>query len=325
MPTLLAALSEESLSESRLNRIREAAGSDYHVVRTTDEREAREHMDDAEIAFGWFPPSLLPEADALQWIQSWAAGADWLFDREELTAKPDLVVTTSSGVHAAPVAEHALGMLAMLARRFPSMLDAQRERRWTGDDYTYDTMMELTGGTLVLVGTGAIGQRIARLAAALDMHIVGVRRTPSGEPVPPISETVGPERLHDALATADATVVTLPKTRETEGLFDQAAFATMKPGALFVNVGRGEVVQESALVEALQSGPLRGAGLDVFEDEPLPEDSPLWTLENVVLTPHIAGITPHYPERAATLFIENLRRWRRGKPLNNVADRAHGY
>ena len=325
MPTLLAALSEESLSESHLNRIREAAGDDYHVVRTTDEREAREHVDDAEVAFGWFPPSLLPEADALQWIQSWAAGTDWLFDREELTAKPDLVVTTSSGVHAAPVAEHVLGMLTMLARRFPSMLEAQRERRWAEDDYTYDTMMELTGGTLVLVGTGAIGQRIARLASALDMHITGVRRTPSAGPVPHITETVGPEQLHDALATADATVVTLPKTPKTEGLFDQAAFAAMKPGALFVNVGRGEVVREKALVEALRAGHLRGAGLDVFEDEPLPADSPLWAMANVALTPHVAGITPHYPERATTLFIENLRRWRRGLPLNNLADRGHGY
>ena len=324
MPTLLVALTEESLPASYLDTIRTAAGETYRVVRAAEKDEVRKHVAEVEIALGWFPPALLPEASALRWIQSWAAGADWLFDQADLSASPDLTVTTASGVHPKPIAEHVLGLLVMLARRLPQMIAAQRARDWSGEDFDNDSVKELAGSTLVLVGVGAIGQRIARLADALDMKVVGVRHDPS-KGAPHVADMKGTDRLHEALGAADLVVVTLPDTDETEDLFDEAAFAAMKPGAFFVNVGRGEVVEQAALVDALHSGHLGGAGLDVFEEEPLPEDSPLWAMENVVITPHVAGLTPHYAERVTTIFVENLERYRRGEALENVADPERGY
>ena len=324
MPTLLVALTEEHLPAPCLGTIREAAGDAYRVVRAAEEDAVREHAAEAEIAFGWFPPALLEEASALRWIQSWAAGADWLFDQANLSARPGLTVTTASGVHPKPIAEHVLGLLVMLARRFPQMLAAQREHRWAGDDLGNADVWELSGSTLALVGVGAIGQRIARLADALDVKVVGVRHDPS-KGAPHVAEMKGTDQLRETLGAADLVVVTLPETDETKGLFDEAAFAAMKPRALFVNVGRGEVVEQNALVAALQSGRLGGAGLDVFADEPLPEDSPLWAMDNVVVTPHVAGLTPHYAERATAIFVENLERYRRGDALENVADPERGY
>lgn len=323
-PVLLVALEEEALPEAQLERIREAAGEAYRVVRATGEDAIREVLGDVEVAFGWFPPALLPEAGALRWVQSWAAGTDWIFGREEIASKPDLVVTTASGVHPQPIAEHVLGMLVMLARRFRPMMDAQRERRWSGEEHDNWDTTELSGSTLVVVGTGAIGRRIAAVAGAVGMRPLGVRRDPS-KSVPEVEEMFGTDRLREALGKADAVVSTLPGTEETEGLFDAAAFGAMKKGALFVNVGRGEVADEEALVRALRSGKLGGAGLDVFEEEPLAESSPLWQMENVVLTPHVAGLTPHYAERATRIFTEDLARWQRGEELQNVASRDRGY
>lgn len=323
-PVLLVALKEKALPEPALGRIRQAAGGTYRVVRATGEDAIREHLERVEIAFGWFPPALLPEAKALRWVQSWAAGTGWIFGHEEIESRPELVVTTASGVHPKPIAEHTVGMLVMLARRFRPMMDAQRKRHWSGRQYDAWSMMELAGSTVTVVGTGAIGQRVAEVADAMGMRVLGVRRDPSKD-VSEVDEMFGTQELHEALHEADAVVSTLPKTPETEGLFDEEAFDAMKAGALFVNVGRGEVADEEALAEALRTGALGGAGLDVFEEEPLPEDSPLWEMENVVITPHVAGLTPHYAERTVALFIDNLARWQQREALRNVADRERGY
>lgn len=325
MPSaLLVALEEETLPEPQLERIRETAGEAYRVVRATEEDAIREVLDDVEVAFGWFPTALLPEADALRWIQSWAAGTDWILGCEEIDAKPDLVVTTASGVHPQPIAEHVLGLLVMLARRFRPMMEAQRAHRWTKDAHDNWGMTELSGSTLLVVGTGAIGRRIAAVAGAVGMRPLGMRRDASKD-VPEVEEMFATDELHEALAQADAVVSTLPDTEETQDLFDAAAFNAMKPEALFVNIGRGGVVDESALVEALRSGALGGVGLDVFDEEPLAEDSPLWDFENVVITPHVAGLTPHYAERATDIFLEELQRWQQDEELENAVSRERGY
>lgn len=177
---------------------------------------------------------------------------------------------------------------------------------------------------MLLLGTGAIGARTARLAQAFGMRVVGVRRNPDKE-VEHIGEMVALDNLAQALPGADFVVLTLPLTKDTRHLIGETELRTLKDTAILVNIGRGGLIDESALVRALQEGWLAGAGLDVFETEPLPKDSPLWNMDNVIITPHVAGDTPHYDERALAIFLENLRRYHKKEPLTHVVDKRLGY
>ena len=184
-------------------------------------------------------------------------------------------------------------------------------------------MAELLGKRLVVIGAGSIGERVIRLAGAFGMSAVAVRQ--SGRETPGALRTVTPDRMAGELAEADAVVAALPGTDATYRMLDANAFGAMKRGAVFVNVGRGETVDQHDLVEALQSGQVGAAGLDVVEDAPLPTSSPLWDMDNVILTPHVSGETPHYAERALGLFADNLERWRAGGDLRNRVDLEAGY
>lgn len=321
MPTLLVCLSDDQLAD--LDRVRELA-PEFEIVRTRSKDDIRPHLGEVTVALGYFPPALVADAPALNWIQSWSAGLDWLIEHEafDASAHPDLVVTSASGVHAVPIGEHVFAMLLAVARDLPRALRDQRDRRWgTSDDY--DGVFEWLGKRLVMIGAGAIGERVIRLAAAFGMTAVAVRR--SGRETPGALRTVTPDRMADELAEADAVVAALPATDATYRMLDADVFGAMKRGAVFVNVGRGETVDQHDLVEALRSGQVGAAGLDVVADEPLPESSPLWTMDNVVVTPHVAGDTPHYAERALGLFADNLDRWRAGDDLRNRVDLGAGY
>jgi phosphoglycerate dehydrogenase-like enzyme len=177
---------------------------------------------------------------------------------------------------------------------------------------------------MLLVGLGAIGRQTALVASALGMHVSGMRRT-KGKAVPGVEQLVEQSQLLEALPKADFVVLTIPLTHETRHMFDTQAFAVMKPGAILINIGRGATIDEAAMIAALQTGRLGGAGLDVFETEPLPADSALWGMENVLITAHYSGSTPHYDQRAFEIFLDNLERYVRGLPLRNVVDKQRGY
>lgn len=329
MPTLLVCLDALALSDRQLDEIR-ADAPGYDVVRATGEAAVRLHLDAIEIALGRFPPALVAQAPRLRWIQSWSAGLNWLVDDEAFSAEAahDITITSASGVHAVPIGEHVLALLLALARNLRTAIQAQDARVWASKDGPFvtsnETVFELAGKTLVLLGVGSIGTRVIRLATAFGMTVVAVRHS-ANKQTPGANRTVGTESLLDVLPEADAVVVTLPLTDETRALVGTEAFEAMKPSAVLVNVGRGEVVVEAALVAALREGRIAGAGLDVFEEEPLPPESPLWAMPNVIVTPHSAGDTPHYAERALGIFVDNLSRYRDGRDLVNVVDPARGY
>ena len=224
-----------------------------------------------------------------------------------------MAVTTSSGVHAVPLAEFAvLGLLA-IAKDLPGLAAAQRAHSWPA---VKRPLRELHGQTLVLVGLGDIGREVARLGKALGMRTVGVRRH-AGDPPPSTDEVHAADRLPELAGRADAMVVSLPLTDQTAGLLDRATIERLPPSCIFVNVGRGGVVDEAALVDALRERRIAGAVLDVFASEPLPPDSPLWTLPNVLVSPHAAALSEHENQRIVELFVANLRRFLAGEPLEN--------
>lgn len=255
-------------------------------------------------------------SDRLRWVQATAAGAG-----EQVRAaglRPDelqrVLITSSSGVHAVPLAEFCLLGLLAFAKNLTRILADQRARRW--DHYA---MGELRGRTVAVIGLGRIGEEVARLAAAFGARILGINRSGVSD-CPHVHETHRLDRLGEVLRDADAVVISLPFTDETSGLIDHAAIAQMKPGATIVNVGRGGVIDDVALVDALRTRRLAGAALDVHAVEPLPADHPLWDLPNVLITPHTAALSVRENERIVELFTENLSRFLRGDELISRVD-----
>jgi phosphoglycerate dehydrogenase-like enzyme len=320
--TILLAFEPDTLTAAQVARVREVAPDDASVVMTRDRDEIQAILDHVEVAAGWFPATLLPQASSLRWYQQWSAGADWLLRHPE-AAEADFVLTSTSGIHAIQITEHIFAFLLAFARELPQALEAQRHQRWVPIDH-HEGVFELAGKTMLLVGVGAIGERTAQVATALDMRVLGVRRDPTVG-VPGVDAMVGPDRLLDLLPQADVVVVTVPLTEETRGMIAERELRAMNSTAIIVNIGRGGTIEEEALARALREGWIAGAGLDVFETEPLPQESPLWDLENVIITSHYAGLTPHYHERALEIFLDNLERYAAGRPLRNVVDKDLGY
>lgn len=281
----------------------------------------------AEVLFGI--PAESPErlawavrsAPGLRFVQATAAGAGQQVRRAELTADEleRVAISSASGVHAVPLAEWSIFGLLAFTKQLPRLRRDAVERRW--EHYPLD---ELRGKTLLVVGVGAIGLEVARLASAFGMRIVGVKRQ-RGEALPHVDAVHPPEQLRELVGGAHAIVVTLPLTNETRGLIDRETIGRMRDGAIFVNVGRGKVVDEEALIEALRSGKLAGAALDVTAKEPLPPESPLWEMENVIISPHTAALSWHENERIVELFAENLRRYLSGEDLLSRVDTSVFY
>jgi phosphoglycerate dehydrogenase-like enzyme len=265
------------------------------------------------------PEGLTGLAPRLRWLQTVGAGLGQ-YDEPALE-RAGVVLTNAAGVGAVPIAEFALGRLLQVWKGFDELGERQRARRW--DRFPTRT---LAGCTLGIVGLGAIGSALARRARAFEMRVIGLRRRyQPGERSPVADELCGPADLHRLLAASDAVVVAAPETPETRGLIDRAALAALKPGAVLCNVARGSLVDEPALIEALRSGRLRAAILDVASQEPLPADHPLWSAPNLWISPHCSASLDNYGELVLEFFAANLERYARGEPLHNVVDPSAGY
>ena len=296
------------------------------------------------IFFGnYLAPAALRRARALRWIQTVGAGVDVLLSAE--LAATDIVVTNTSGAFAVQMAEHALSLMFALARRLPQAVRSQSARRYVPEPR--DELFELTGKTLGIVGFGDVGQALARRARGIGMRVIAARRRPRGSPtahaltpelwLDPLAgseggdpsaladEVLGPDRLDDLLRESDVVANVVPLTPATARLFGREQFARMRPTACFINVGRGETVDQDALIDALRDGAIAAAGLDVTTPEPLPPDSPLWAMPNVILTAHYAGWSDTMLERIYAIFLDNLGRFDRGEPLRNQVDVRAGY
>lgn len=251
-------------------------------------------------------------APNLEWLHIGFAGTDTPIFRELMDR--GVTVTNSSGAAAEPIAQTAIAGMLALNREFPRWAELQRRHEWKRQQHAPP---DLRGQTMVVVGLGAIGEHIARFARAFGLHVIGVRRTPAS-PADGIDEWAPPERLHEVLPRADWLAITVPLTPQTHHLIDAAALALLPRGAHILNVARGAIVDEAALVEALQTGHLGGAYLDVFEVEPLPETSPLWDMPNVIVTPHDSNASAGNAARFDAIFAEQLELWATGKPLTRA-------
>jgi phosphoglycerate dehydrogenase-like enzyme len=291
-----------------------------------DERRWTSLLAEAEVLFDFdrtHMEDLSERAPSLSWVQATSAGIGQLVAKHRYAERmPETVFTTASGVHAIPLAEYTLMSILMFRRKVPQMLTDQRELRWRRFAST-----DLTGRSLVVVGVGSIGREVARLASSFGMRTIGVKRTVAGvDPASLHVEALYPfNELHAALGGAEHVVLSAPHTPETERMIGATELALLASGAIVVNVARGALIDESALVDALESGHVGGAALDVFQEEPLSPDSPFWAIPNVLVCSHSAGTSDHENERITDIFCENLRRYLAGEPLLNVLDTATMY
>lgn len=285
---------------------------------------------------------VLPEPEQvprLKWVHVHYAGIDHLLNKP-LISERSVTLTTSSGIHATNMTEYVFMMMLAFGHRLPTMLNYQADGDWPDEQKFLRFMpVELRGSTVGIVGYGSIGREIARVARAFGMEVLAMKRDvrhpsdPHSYVMPGTGDPDGdyfhrlypPEALGTMVRDCDFVIVTTPLTESTRLMFDAAAFEAMKPSAYLINVGRGGVVDEVALLKALQSGQIAGAAMDVFASEPLPADSPLWKQRNLIISPHIAGNTGDYNEKAAAMFIENLKRYLAGDTLFNRVDYERGY
>ena len=298
---------------------------EMRIVHLPDRNGLERELADADIFMGYsLEAKLLPGAPKLKWIHAVSAGVTQ-FLYPELRER-GLIVTNATTVHCLPIAEHILGMLVALARRFPDSLRYQQQAEWAQNKLWMSPIKprELRGQVVLFIGFGAIGRETARLIRALEVRIWAV--THSGRANSELAErALGPSQLHQVLPEADFVVIAAPDTPQTRNILGARELAMMKRSAYLINVARGTLIEEPALLAALQEKRIAGAALDVTVTEPLPSDSPLWKLENVFITPHVSGATENTWEREEELMAENLKRWLAGRELRNIVDLARGY
>jgi phosphoglycerate dehydrogenase-like enzyme len=298
---------------------------DLEVVHLRSYADLGQHITDTDILMTWsIRPEQVLAARKLKWIYSPAAAVHALLIPEVVNS--DIMVTNGSDVHGGVVAEHAVALVLAMAKRLPSAVLYQRGKRWAQEELwnEHPRPREVKGATLLVIGLGTIGRGVAEMASALGIHVLAVRENPqkgSGA----AHEVFAFEHLNEVLPRADFVIVAAPLTEKTRASISVRQFELMKRDAYFINVSRGALVDEPALVDALQKGTIGGAALDVFAEEPLPQDSPLWSLPNVLITPHSAAFTDRQWERHYVLFCDNLRRFRAGKPLLSTVDKCRGY
>ena len=301
--------------------------SAHTFIDVWDREALRGALPDADAAFAAFlDRDLVPSLSRLRWLQAPAAGVGHLLS-DELIASP-IVLTSARGVRARAIAEHVLGMTIALARQLPLVFRRQAAHHWALDEIeAAGSVRTLRGRRLTIVGLGSIGLEIARLAAPFGLRVSAVRKH-ADAPVPDdvhLDEVVAPDQLLDLLGRTDALVLSTALTPETRSLIDRRALDAIKRGALLINIGRGKLVDDDAVVDALVDGRLGGAALDVFTREPLDPASPYWDLPNVIITPHMSGAMEDYWTPLVALFADNLRRFEAGHPLVNVVDKRAGY
>lgn len=313
-----------NIPEAHVRRLRERFPH-HRFAHARDAAETDALAADAEIAFSsLIRRSTLAAAPRLKWIHSPAAGVgSMLFP--EMLASP-VVLTNSRGTHAEAMAEHVIGVTIAMLRKLPEAVAHQAAHRWAHDAMSAGPPHRLVKGSIVgIIGPGAIGTAIARLASALGACVEAVRRRPELGPPEGARAVFGPDRLRERLPAWDIVVLAAPLTPETRGMIGASELGAMKPDAVLVNVGRGKLVREADLIDALRDRRIGGAVLDVVEHEPLDPASPLWDLPNVLITPHTSSLRADYWDIATDLFAENLRRWDAGEPLLNVVDKTAGY
>jgi len=282
-------------------------------------------ISDADVLIGWsIRPDQFAAARKLKWIHSPAAAVHQLMFPELI--KSEVVVTNSGDVHGPVVAEHAIALLLALAKRIPQAMQYQRKREWAQEILWQEQPRprEVAGTTVMVIGMGSIGREFASRARALGMKVVAVRENPQKGPGS-ADAVYGPEQLDSVIPEADYILLCTPVTPATTGLMNRTRLGRMKPDAYLINVGRGPLVDEAALIEVLKDHKIAGAALDVFTEEPLPKDSPFWDMESVLITPHTAAVTDRLWQRHYQLIGENLRRFLEGKPLLNLIDKRRGY
>ncbi len=300
---------------------------DRTELRFARREETSAKIADAQIVVcGSIAPEALAAANDLRWLAFWSAGLDGKIT-PEMTNR-HLLITNASGVHGPNIAEHVLAWMLMFTREMPFYLRQQIQSQWEREGNAQRIGAgELAGQTLGIVGLGRIGEALTQRAKSFEMRVVATKRDPNARYESAIAPDAVylPEELPRLLAESDHVCICLPHTPETEHLINAEALAFMRPTAYLYNIGRGKVVDEAALVAALQGGKIAGAGLDVFEAEPLPAESPLWQMENVLITPHVSGVTPRYFSRFAAQFAANLKRYLNREPLQNLYDPLKGY
>ena len=284
------------------------------LVNARSEDEALAEIVDAEAMYGHITPEMLARAEKLRWLQTPIAGLEnYMFPK---LAESELTMSNMAGIYNDQIADHTMTYILMFARGFHIYLRRQLDRNWETDV----PIIHLADATIGIIGLGGIGTAIAQRAKAAEMRVIATEARRDEQP-DFVDELWPPERLDDLLAASDFVVSCVPHTPATEGMIGAAQLAKMQPTAYLINISRGVVVKLEALVEALQSGTIAGAGLDVYEIEPLPSDHPLWGMENVILTPHVAAASPHVAQRRINVVAENLRRWVSDEPLRNVVDK----
>jgi len=305
-----------NFSDENKQLMREAAPTaELHFVGKV--ADAGDLLAEVDAVAGTLKAPDLARAPRVTWVHSWAAGPDNDLIPEMMVSP--IVLTSSVGNGAIPLAEHSMGLMIMLNRDFPRWMRAQQARKW--ERYTHP---ELNGLTVGIIGLGNSGADLALKAQAFHMRVLGLRRNPDRS-VPGVDTMYRPDQLHELLAESDFVVVTAPATAETTGMFDEAAFRAMKPTAYFIIISRGGIADDDALLRALQEGWIAGAGLDAHGIEPLPADSPFWDLPNVIITPHNGATTFGTAQRSVEIFVDNLKRFSAGEPLRNVVDKQAGY
>ena len=312
-----------SLPEAAIERWR-TRYPDLTVQSVEDDAALPAALADADLFVGWrIPPEHFAAAPRLRWLHSASAGIeDCLFPA---LLESDVVLTNSTGLHATCIPEHVLAQMLVLARNFHTAARLQARREWNRFAMILQGgIRDLDGANLAVLGAGPIGENVARLAAAFGMHVRVMRRD-AARAVAHAEAVVPPAALRELLGWADFVVVAVPLTDETRRLIGAAELQVMKSTAYLINIARGEVVDEAALIRTLRAGGLAGAALDVFDEEPLPPDSELWELPTVVITPHISGYMPLYFDKMLALFEDNLERFLSGQPLRNVVDKRAGY
>jgi phosphoglycerate dehydrogenase-like enzyme len=296
--------------------------AEFPQIEFVDAREpavCTQHLPDATVTYGLPPIDRPAQASRLAWIQLISAGVPQ--DLCPVAARCNIKVTNLAGIYGPSIAEHALGLMIMLARNLHRAVRNQEQKRW--DREIARTMSDLHERTAAIVGLGNIGRNVARLARAYGMRVLGCRRTE--RPVPLVDRVYRCHETHAMLAEADYVVVTAPLTANTEGMLGPAEFQAMKRGVVYVNVSRGGIAQEQALLEALRSGQVAAAGMDVFAVEPLSAEHLFWTMPQVVITPHYSGETVNQSPLPAERFARNLHSWLAGRDMEGVVDLQWGY
>jgi len=291
-----------------------------------DRDTLRSLLPQADVAFTPFiERDVFPSATRLRWVQSPAVGVGSLMF-PELLGSP-VVITSARGIRARSIAEHVIGVTIALARRLPIAMRAQIDHRWAQDDLEGPAsgVRSLNGLRMTIVGLGSIGMEIVKLATSFGIRISAIRRRAEHAPPAGVDEVLSPDGLPDLLTRSDVVVLAVPHTPETKQIIGRAEIDRMPRGAFLINIARGKLIDDGAVVEALKDGRLGGAALDVFTREPLEPTSPYWDLPNVIITPHTSGAMQDYWTPLVALFSDNLRRFEKGEPLLNVVDKVAGY